>query len=293
MAPGDRVGVVSRQAAEQTGLNQGIPVLAGASDGLAGFVGSGANKPGHANTTLGTTLVWKVLSAETPRLGPGIYCHHLPGRLRIPGAASNTGPGSLRYDYHRSGTLRHDYPASSTPEIARPKRSPHDMDRDASASLPTSVQCYLLGSRGERFPFLNPEAEPFFEGHPQSPEEAYAAQLQSLACVERWGYERLEGSGIAVGNEIYSAGSAAVSPVLSQLRANVLNRCVLRTANPSASFGAAILATATVFYGGDLTAAMGAMTHVVESHAPRANEVCRFAETYHAFRSACSRHGLG
>jgi D-ribulokinase len=309
VAPGDQVGVISRQAAEQKGLRQGIPVLAGASDGLASFVGSGASKPGHANTTLGTTLVWKVLSAETPRLGPGMYCHHLPGALRIPGAASNTGPGSLRYDYPGpgsirsdypgpgdypgSGSLRHDYPASSTPEVARPHRSPHDMDRDASASLPTSVQCYLLGSRGERFPFFNPKAEAFFEGHPESPEEAHAAQLQSLACVERWGYERLEGSGTAVGNEVYSAGSAATSPVYSQLRANVLNRHVLRTATPTASFGAAILAAATVFYAGDLAAAMSAMTHVVESHAPQSDAVDRFAAAYQAFRSACSLHGLG
>jgi sugar (pentulose or hexulose) kinase len=64
VAPGDQVGVVSALASAETGLNFGVPVLAGASDGLASLIGSGASEPGDANTTLGTTLVWKVLISE-------------------------------------------------------------------------------------------------------------------------------------------------------------------------------------------------------------------------------------
>lgn len=132
VAPGDRVGTVRTQASEQTGVAHGVPILAGASDGLASLVGCGANEPGHANTTLGTTLVWKVLTAATPQLGVGMYCHHLPNGLRVPGAASNTGPGSLRFDDDRL-TLE-------------------ERDRRAAAYLPTAIQCYLLerGASGSR-----------------------------------------------------------------------------------------------------------------------------------------------
>ena len=272
VAPGDQVEKVSARASEETGVTAGVPVLAGASDGLASLVGCGASEPGHANTTLGTTLVWKVLTAAKPILGPGMYCHHLPNRLRVPGAASNTGPGSLRFE--ADGT------------------TPEERDRRAAAYLPTPVQCYLLGSRGERFPFLNPQAESFLEGTPASADEAYAAQLQSLACVERWGYERLEACGVRVGQAVFSAGSAAASPVLSQLRANVLNRMVLRSANPTASFGAAILAASTVLFGGDLTAAIRDMTHVVESHSPQMEVVEEYNNAYQRFRSACEGHGF-
>jgi sugar (pentulose or hexulose) kinase len=250
----------------------GVAVLAAASDGLASLVGSGASEPCHANTTLGTTLVWKVLTTARPRLGPGMYCHYLPNNLRVPGAASNSGPGSLKFE--------------------DAKVTPAERDQRAASHLPTSVHCYLLGSRGERFPFLNPRAEGFFDGTPASPDEGYAAQLQSLACVERWGYERLEACGVAVGTEVFSAGSAAESPVLSQLRANVLNRNVVRTANPTASFGAAILAAATVLYGGDLTAAIRGMTRVMESYAPEPHAVDNFEKAYHQFRAACARHGF-
>ncbi len=272
VAPGDPVGVVSARASEETGLAASVPVLAAASDGTASLIGSGASDAGHANTTLGTTLVWKVLTPDKPRLGPGMYCHHLPNDLWVPGAASNTGPGSLQFD---------------APGVA-----PAEMDRRAAPHLPTSIQCYLLGARGERFPFLNPQAMSFFDGSPASPDEAYAAQLQSLACVERWGYERLEACGVAVGREVFSAGSAAESPVVSQLRANVLNCTVLRSANPTASFGAAILAARTTLFAGDLTAAIRSMSRIQAAHRPQAETVEKYEEVYRLFRAACARHGF-
>jgi len=272
VAPGHQVGVVSAPASEETGLTAGVPVLAGASDGLASFIGSGACEAGHANTTLGTTLVWKVLSPTKPRLGPGMYCHYLPNNLWAPGAASNTGPGSLQCD--------------------EPGVTPAEMDRRAAGHLPTSIQCYLLGERGERFPFSHPQAKSFLEGRPASPSEWYAAQLQSLACVERWGYERLEACGVAVGKQVFSAGSAAASPVLSQLRANLLDRTVVLCANPTASFGAAILAAGTVLFGGELTAAIRSMTRILNSHPPELAAAEKFEKAYELFRAACARHGF-
>jgi sugar (pentulose or hexulose) kinase len=271
VALGDQVGTVSAPAARQTGLPAGVPVLAGASDGLASLIGSGASKAGHANTTLGTTLVWKVLTSHKPALGPGMYCHHLPNDMWVPGAASNTGPGSLQFD--QAGV------------------TPAEMDRSAAAYLPTSIQCYLLSSRGERFPFLNAQATSFFDGPPVSGAERHAAQLQSLACVERWGFERLERCGGLVGKKVFSAGSAALSPVLAQLRANVLKRSVVRTANPTASFGAAILAARTTLFGGDLTAAMRSMTRIVESYSPVPELLERYERAYQQFRAACAAHG--
>jgi sugar (pentulose or hexulose) kinase len=271
VAPGDQVGAVSPRAGEQTGLMAGVPVLAAASDGLTSLIASGASEPGHANTTLGTTLVWKVLSRTKPRLGPGMYCHHLPNNLWVPGAASNTGPGSLQFE--QAGV------------------TPAEMDRRAAPHLPASIQCYLLGSRGERFPFLNPRAQSFVEGRPASPSEGYAGQLQFLACVERWGYERLEACAVAVGKEIFSAGSAAASPVLSQLRANLLNRTAVRCANPTAALGAAILAAGTALFRGNLSAAIRSMTRVSESYAPKLETLETFEEAYHLFRAACARRG--
>ena len=79
--------------------------------------------------------------------------------------------------------------------------TPAEMDRRAAPHLPTSIQCYLLGSRGERFPFLNPRAATFFDGRPASRKRVTLRNCNRLACVERWGYERLEACGVVVGSE--------------------------------------------------------------------------------------------
>jgi sugar (pentulose or hexulose) kinase len=269
--PGTPVGTTSKPAGEETGLPPGTRVIAGATDGIASLIASGVCEPGGANTTLGTTLVWKVLSETKPRLTAGMYCHRHPCGLWAPGAASNSGPGSLRSEG-----------ASDAPA---------ERDRRAAGHLPTSSLCYLLRSKGERFPFLNPEAATFFESKTTSPAESYAAQLQSLAFVERWGYERLEECGVAVGEQVFSTGSAASSPALSQLRADVLKREVHRCRYPTAAFGAAILAAAESLFGGDLKSAMRRMTRVSESYRQRPEAARAFDEIYARFRAACARRG--
>ncbi len=268
---GTEVGRVCARASEETGLPRGTPVVAGATDGMTGLIASGARKPGQASTTLGTTIVWKVLAQNKSRASTGIYCHRHPSGLWAPGAASNTGPGCLRK--------------------CEPGVAVADLDGAAARFLPTSNLCYLVPLKGERFPFLNPTAETFFEGNPAGPEESYAAQLQALAFVERWGCERLEECGAAVGEAVFTTGSAAASPVLMQLRASVLNREALRCCHPTSAFGAAILAACQPFYGGDLGAAIQGMTRVRERFRPDSLKASRYDEIYSSFRAACARRG--
>jgi sugar (pentulose or hexulose) kinase len=238
---------------------------------MASLVASGACEPGHANTTLGTTIVWKVLTEAKPQLTAGMYCHRHPGGLWAPGAASNTGPGSLRTE--------------------RAALTPAGLDRLAAGHLPGSHFCYLLRSKGERFPFLNSEAETFFETEPTSAAESWASQLQSLAFVERWGYERLRDCGVAVGSQIFSAGSAAASPVLSQLRASALDREVIHCRQPNSAFGAAVLAASATLFAGDLKSAIHGMTHVSARFGPNPAARSQYNPLYTAFRAACARRG--
>lgn len=269
--PGERVGVVN---ADDAGLPCGVPVFAGATDGMASLVASGANAAGALNTTLGTTLVWKALSVNRPEERNGIYSHLHPSGLWAPGAASNTGPGSIKNE---------DPPlaADQLEQLARPH-------------FPASVVCYLLAGRGERFPFQNPEAVTFFEGQPRERGEWRAAQMQSLGFVERWGYEALAAVGVALDDTVYtSGGGAARSAILSQLRADILGRAVVRAVQPGAAYGAAVLAASGAWFGGDVAAAIGAMTRVEARFTPNAELAVRYEEVYARFREACRRRGYG
>lgn len=267
--PGERIGSVGAAAAGETCIPQGTPVVAGATDGIASLVASGAHLAGHANTTLGTTLVWKVLASARPKETRGIYCHLHPSGDWAPGAASNTGPGSISRGA-----------ASCMVE---------ESDRLAAERLPVSLICYPLAGRGERFPFLCPAARAFTEGEPRDSAEFHAAQLQGIAFVERWGYEILEECGAPVGDVVFSAGSAARSAVLAQLRADVLGRAVARCAHSTAAFGAAILAASAIDYAGDVRAAIREMTAIAERVEPRPDYERRYGEIYLRFREACER----
>ena len=269
--PGTRVGSITRLAAQETGLPEGVAVLAGTTDGIASFLASGAAQLGHCNTTLGTTIVWKILAKEKPAADERIYCHLHPSGQWIPGAASNTGMGSLQRE---SDSI-----------------TDSDFDRLASPCLPIRMACYLLRGRGERFPFTKPDAVAFCEGKPQSNGEWYAAQLQSIAFVERWGYELLIEAGIPVGDVVLSAGGAASSPVLSQLRADVLDRSVVRTQHPVAAFGAAVLAGCDACYSGDIYDAIASMTSRDEEYLPRPDLRSEFDSIYLSFRELCARKG--
>ena len=95
--PNTGIGTVLPQVAAALGLPKHTQIIAGATDGTAGFLASGARNLGDDNTTLGTTLVFKRLAAK-PCVDPRglIYCHKLPGPTGgearwLPGAASNTG----------------------------------------------------------------------------------------------------------------------------------------------------------------------------------------------------------
>lgn len=272
VAPGHRAGVVRQAAAADTGLPEGTPVFAGATDGIACLIASGARDPGDASTTLGTTLVWKALSPTRPAAAPGVYCHFHPSGLQAPGAASNTGPGAVQ--------------SAPAVDIA-------ELDRACAAHLPTRVLCYLLRCSGERFPFCRPDASPFREGVPSDALEWHAAQLQSVAFVERWGYEVLENCGVALGERVFSTGAASRSPVLCALRANVLRRTILRCSEPGAAFGAAIIAAAGAFFDGHFRAAISAMTRVEAEYAADAVLAAPYEAIYGSFREACRTRGFG
>jgi xylulokinase len=167
------------------------------------------------------------------------------------------------------------------------------MDRLAANYFPTSIVCYLLSGQGERFPFANPKAVSFVEGNPRDAGESYAAQLQSIGFVERWGYEILEGCAVKVGDRVFSTGAAAKSSVLSQLRANALGRTVVQSRYPTAAFGAAILAATGAVFSGNIFDAIQSMTSILESYHPSGDLVPAFDEVYRSFRDACARRGYG
>src|SRR5205823_4496708 len=90
---------VSRKAAQQTGLLEGTPVVAGAGDQAAGAVGMGITRPGSVSSIIGTSGVVFAASAR-PVLDPKgrlhTFCHAIPNRWHLMGVTQAAGL-SLRW----------------------------------------------------------------------------------------------------------------------------------------------------------------------------------------------------
>lgn len=268
VAPGTAIGCVSESAAEATGLASGTVVRAGMTDASAALLASGAASPGEWNSTLGTTLVLKGISETLVRDPLGrVYCHLHPLGWWLPGAASNVGGERLR-------ALAAGQPMAL-------------LDQQAAARGPSRVVMYPLARRGERFPFVAPDAEGFVIGQPQDDADLYRACLEGVALVERLCYDVLAELGAPACGRLYITGRGSRSAVWNQIRADALGRQLVQPEQPESAFGAALLAAAGTLYD-DVAQAARAMvriTSVFDPHpAAQAHYDNQYARLIEAFR---------
>jgi sugar (pentulose or hexulose) kinase len=271
VAPGQAVGRISSAVARATGLSPRTMVAAGATDGNASQLASGAASLGDWNSTLGTTLVLKGVTSELVRDPEGrIYCHRHPDGHWSPGGASSTGADclTLRFGADRLEAL----------------------NASALERSPTGLVVYPLTRRGERFPFVQPEAEGFALG--QAPDDAtlYAAYLEGLAYVERLAYEVVASLGAEVGPRIYCAGGGSRSAAGLQIRADVLGKELVVPQHEAGAMGAAMLAARASHYA-SVGEAVASMVRLRSPMRPRSDRAEAYQEGYGRFVEACRQRG--
>ncbi|MHB0998302.1 MAG: FGGY-family carbohydrate kinase [Armatimonadota bacterium] len=269
--PGDVIGTISARCADETGMPAGTPVVAGVTDGTAGFLASGAARVGDWNSTIGTTLVLRGVSRRLIKDPLGrIYCHAHPQGYWLPGGASNVGAEWITKLFHGSDL--------------------DEMNARVPNYTPSSLTVYPLARKGERLPFVKPDAEGFVIGEPQDTAELYTAYLEGVGFVERWCLELLHDLGAEVGDTVYTTGGGAKSFEWMQIRANILNKRVVRPASTECAIGTAAVAASGSIYP-DLETAVRAMVKPGKSAEPDASKVGIYEERYRIFRKACADRG--
>ncbi|MFC7395508.1 FGGY-family carbohydrate kinase [Scopulibacillus cellulosilyticus] len=233
---GTPLGAVSPKIAKEIGLPEKAIVTTGMTDGCASQVSSGAVHLGGWNTTIGTTLVVKGVTKGYIDDPEGrLYSHRHPQGYWMPGGASNTGADWITREYE-GANLR-------------------QLDEEANKFTPTGQIAYPLYGAGERFPFISTEARGFA---PQnlSAAELYTAKMEGVSYIERMAYDliqRLSGETIEA---VYTAGGASNSNTWMQIRANVLNKPIIKMRYVTGAVGAAILAASQTCYNSLETAGM-------------------------------------
>jgi D-ribulokinase len=222
VAPGTPINTITKEIAERFKISKDCLVCAGTTDSIAAFLASGATRPGEAVTSLGSTLVLKLLS-QTPIENSqyGIYSHRL-GNLWLTGGASNTGGAVLRHFF-------------SDEELER-------FSRQIDATQKSPFDYYPLLKKGDRFPINDPQLPPKLEPRPDDPVQFLHGLLESIAKIEALGYRRLQELGATPLSHVYTAGGGAKNPTWTAIRERYLQVPVVASVHREAAYGAALLA---------------------------------------------------
>lgn len=222
VAPGTAIAPILPYLSIELGLPADCMVRAGTTDSIAAFLAGGVQAPGEAVTSLGSTLVLKLLSRTRVDDGQyGIYSHRL-GDLWLVGGASNTGGAVLRHFFDDAELRR------LSPLIRAEAESPLDY--------------YPLLKPGERFPINDPNLLPRLKPRPDLQVDFLHGLLESMARIEARGYGLLQELGATPLTQVYTAGGGAKNEVWQALRSRHLQVPVARSPQTEAAYGAALLA---------------------------------------------------
>lgn len=224
--PGSLLGPLNRATARELGLTPGIEVRLGTTDGVAAFLATRATTPGDAVTSLGSTLVVKLLS-DRPLFAPaqGVYSHRLGDRW-LAGGASNSGGAAL---------LVH-FTAERIAELTAQLQPNH----------PTGLDYYPLPAPGERFPIADPALPPRVSPRPQDDTEFLQGLLEGIAGIEALAYGRLRDLGAPPLRRVVTVGGGARNSAWQVIRERQLGVPVTVAECAEAAYGTALLA----LYGG-------------------------------------------
>lgn len=220
--PGTVIAPLLPQIAQQLGLGENVVVVNGTTDSTASFIATGCNQPGQAVTSLGSTLVIKVISTM-PVFSPehGVYSHPL-GQHWLVGGSSNSGGAVLKHYFD---------------DVQLEKMTPQ-----LQSQQPTGLDYYPLIQKGERFPHNDPEFAPRLTPRAKDDVTFFQGMLEGIAQIEYEGYKLLETLGAPYPSEVLTTGGGANNPAWTQIRNNLLNVPVTKAKQQQAAYGAALLA---------------------------------------------------
>jgi sugar (pentulose or hexulose) kinase len=220
--PGSKIGHIQAGLAQRFGFSNTLIICAGSTDANAAFIATGSIKLGNAVTSLGSTLVLKILNdKKVESLDAGVYSHRL-GDYWLTGGASNAGAAILSKYFTNQQII--------------------ELSKQITLNNKSTLNYYPLLSEGERFPVYDPHKKPQLTPRPGSDVEFIQGLLEGLSAIEQQGYEKLTALGTINPNQVLTSGGGANNPQWQALRQKKLGVPVSKADQTEASYGAALLA---------------------------------------------------
>lgn len=223
LAPGSPIDTITLNQSLRFNIPKNCTIRTGTTDSIAAFLASGATQPGEAVTSLGSTMVLKLLSKTRVSASDyGIYSHRL-GNLWLTGGASNTGGAVLKHFF-------------TNEEL-------ESLSAKINPSISSRLKYYPLLKPGDRFPINDPHLPPKLEPIPVDPVQFLHGLLDSMARIENSGYQKLKELGADKLKHVFTAGGGAKNLVWSKIRQKHLGVSVKLATNTQAAYGTALLAS--------------------------------------------------
>jgi len=246
----DVVGVVTPEAARETGLAVGTPVICGSIDGLAEYLSSGAIHDGEGCLVFGSTMCVCVLSSA-PRSHAWLYGGHslVPGLHRLSGGMATSGALAR---WFRDNFAPHEMQTERASGISAYQL----LDDDAAAVPPGAEGLMVLPYfSGERTPIFDIQARGLILGLTMSHarHHLYRALLEGVAYGARHHFDLMAEVGV-VPRRLVALGGGSQSALWTQIVSDVTGQplqCVERPIGPAladaflAGFGVGLFSTFT------------------------------------------------
>jgi len=267
-------GTVSPEAATQTGLKSGTPVVAGGGDQAAQAVGVGAVEAGIIGLTVGTS---GVIFAATP--APLIepqgrlhaFCHAVPGMWHFMGVMLSAA-GSLQW-----------YRDTLAPDMS------FDALLEEAESVPAGSEglFFLPYLSGERTPHPDPQARGAFIGLTVRHGRGHMtrAVLEGVAYGLKDSFTLIQNAGLERIVQVRASGGGTRGELWRKILAAVLESdLVMVNTAEGAAFGAALLAGTGAGVWPDVPSACRKTIQITGQTVPNAMELDIYRQGYAVYR---------
>ena len=222
LSPSEVISVIHPEIAKEFSLSGSVKIVAGTTDSTAAFIASGANQVGQAVTSLGSSLVLKVVSDNPINdSGHGVYSQPY-GEHWLVGGASNSGGAVLRHYFSDEQML--------------------ELTRELQPQINTGLNYYPLLKKGERFPTNDANLSPRLTPKAETDVLLFQGILEGIADIELTGYKLLKKLGAPYPKEVKTNGGGAMNIKWQEIREHRLGVTATKAAHTEAAYGAALLA---------------------------------------------------
>lgn len=278
-SPTDVTGKISEEAAKNTGLSAGTPVICGTSDSAVEDYGAGAIKPGQCILKLATAGNVNVMT-DVPHPNPLTltYSHLVPG-MWYTVSATNTAASAMRW-------FRDNFCYQEIEKSRNSKENAFDIMEKLIEPIPAGSRGLIFHPYlvGERAPYWDPYLRASFIGATMAHKKGHFIKslMEGVAFSLRDCYRVIEDMKLKV-SEFIIIGGGSRSDYWPQIISDVFGEKVLKPLVSDASYGSALLAGVGIRIFSDVADAVRKCSKIEKIYKPNFENTERYKELFKVY----------